>query len=72
MATSGLASTALTTCFILSQREAACRRLLDSGNAALCTSLAVARGRSRFATVGLSCADHIAQPEAHVHGTNGA
>jgi alkylation response protein AidB-like acyl-CoA dehydrogenase len=50
-----LAGACLTTCFILSQREAACRRLRDSGNEALCRDLlpALARGES-FATVGLS------------------
>jgi alkylation response protein AidB-like acyl-CoA dehydrogenase len=50
-----LAAACLTTCFILSQRDAACRRLRDSGNEALCRELlpALARGES-FATVGLS------------------
>jgi alkylation response protein AidB-like acyl-CoA dehydrogenase len=50
-----LASACLTTCFLLSQREAACRRLLDSGNTVLCRALlpALARGES-FITVGLS------------------
>jgi len=50
-----LAGACLTSCFILSQREAACRRLLDSGNAPLCRDLlpALARGET-FATVGLS------------------
>jgi alkylation response protein AidB-like acyl-CoA dehydrogenase len=50
-----LAEVCLTTCFLLSQREAACRRLLDSGNEALCHELLppLARGE-RFATVGLS------------------
>src|SRR5262245_32881225 len=50
-----LAGACLTTCFLLSQREAACRRLLDSGREALCRDLlpALARG-DRFATVGLS------------------
>jgi butyryl-CoA dehydrogenase len=50
-----LAGACLTTCFLLSQREAACRRLRDSGNEALCRELlpALARGE-RFATVGLS------------------
>lgn len=50
-----LAAACLTTCFLLSQREAAVRRLRDSGNQALCRELlpALARGE-RFATVGLS------------------
>jgi alkylation response protein AidB-like acyl-CoA dehydrogenase len=50
-----LAAVCLTTCFILSQRDAACRRLRDSGNAALCERLlpALAHGE-KFATVGLS------------------
>jgi len=50
-----LAGACLTTCFLLSQREAACRRIRDSGNQALCRELlpALARGE-RFATVGLS------------------
>jgi alkylation response protein AidB-like acyl-CoA dehydrogenase len=50
-----LAGACLTTCFLLSQREAACRRLLDSGREELCRDLlpALARG-DRFATVGLS------------------
>jgi alkylation response protein AidB-like acyl-CoA dehydrogenase len=50
-----LAGACLTTCFLLSQRDAACRRLRDSGNQALCAELlpALARGE-RFATVGLS------------------
>jgi alkylation response protein AidB-like acyl-CoA dehydrogenase len=50
-----LAGACLTTCFILSQREAACRRLLDSGNEGLCRQLlpALADGAT-FATVGLS------------------
>jgi alkylation response protein AidB-like acyl-CoA dehydrogenase len=50
-----LAAACLTTCFILSQRDAACRRLRDSGNAALCERLlpALARGET-FTTVGLS------------------
>src|SRR5437660_7518773 len=41
-----LAGACLTTCFILSQREAACRRLRDSGNEALCRELlpTLARG----------------------------
>jgi butyryl-CoA dehydrogenase len=50
-----LAGACLTTCFLLSQREAACRRLLDSGRTDLCRSLLppLARGET-FATVGLS------------------
>jgi alkylation response protein AidB-like acyl-CoA dehydrogenase len=50
-----LAGACLTTCFLLSQRDAACRRLLDSGHDTLCQELlpALARGE-RFATVGLS------------------
>jgi alkylation response protein AidB-like acyl-CoA dehydrogenase len=50
-----LASACLTTCFILSQRDAACRRLRDSGNEALARQLlpALAQGR-HFATVGVS------------------
>src|SRR5262249_17833052 len=50
-----LASACLTTCFLLSQREAACRRIRDSGNEELCWELlpGLARGE-RFATVGLS------------------
>jgi alkylation response protein AidB-like acyl-CoA dehydrogenase len=50
-----LAGACLTTCFLLSQRDAACRRLRDSGNEALCRKLlpALADG-DRFATVGLA------------------
>jgi alkylation response protein AidB-like acyl-CoA dehydrogenase len=50
-----LAGACLTTCFLLSQREAACRRILDSGHEALCRELLppLARGET-FATVGLS------------------
>jgi len=50
-----LASACLTTCFLLTQRDGACRRLRDSGNEALCAALlpGLARGE-RFATVGLS------------------
>lgn len=50
-----LASACLTTCFLLSQRDAACRRLRDGDNAALARTLlpALARGE-RFITVGLS------------------
>jgi alkylation response protein AidB-like acyl-CoA dehydrogenase len=50
-----LAEACLTTCFILSQRDAACRRLRDGENEALCRELlpSLARGE-HFATVGLS------------------
>jgi butyryl-CoA dehydrogenase len=50
-----LGSVCLTSCFLLSQRDAACRRLCDSRNEALGQELlpALARGE-RFATVGLS------------------
>jgi butyryl-CoA dehydrogenase len=50
-----LAGACLTSCFILSQRDAASRRLRDSGQAALCRELlpALARGET-FSTVGLS------------------
>jgi alkylation response protein AidB-like acyl-CoA dehydrogenase len=50
-----LAGACLTTCFILSQRDAAARRIRDSGNEALCRELLppLARGET-FATVGLS------------------
>src|SRR5439155_2156521 len=50
-----VAHACLTTCFILSQRDAACRRIRDSGNEPLCRELLspLARGE-RFATVGLS------------------
>jgi alkylation response protein AidB-like acyl-CoA dehydrogenase len=50
-----LAGACLTTCFILSQRDAACRRLRSSDNEALCRELLppLARGET-FATVGLS------------------
>ena len=50
-----LAGACLTTCFILSQRDAACRRLRDGDNEALCRELLppLARGEA-FATVGLS------------------
>src|SRR5262249_14737146 len=50
-----LAGACLTSCFILSQRDAACRRLRDSGNEALCRELLppLASGE-HFATVGLS------------------
>jgi alkylation response protein AidB-like acyl-CoA dehydrogenase len=50
-----LAGACLTTCFILSQRDSACRRIRDSGHEALCRQLLppLARGEA-FATVGLS------------------
>ncbi|MBV9124311.1 MAG: acyl-CoA dehydrogenase family protein, partial [Planctomycetes bacterium] len=50
-----LASACLTTCFILSQHDAACRRIRDSGQEALARELLppLARG-DQFATVGLS------------------
>lgn len=50
-----LAGACLTTCFILSQRDAAVHRIRDSGNEALCRELLrpVACG-GRFTTVGLS------------------
>jgi alkylation response protein AidB-like acyl-CoA dehydrogenase len=50
-----LAGACLTTCFILSQRDAACRRIRDSGNEVLCRELLppLAEGGT-FATVGLS------------------
>jgi alkylation response protein AidB-like acyl-CoA dehydrogenase len=50
-----LASACMTTCFLLSQREAACRRLRDGANAELRAELLpkLARGEF-FATVGLS------------------
>jgi alkylation response protein AidB-like acyl-CoA dehydrogenase len=50
-----LASACLTTCFILSQRDAACRRLRDAGHQALAAELLppLARGEA-FTTVGLS------------------
>jgi alkylation response protein AidB-like acyl-CoA dehydrogenase len=50
-----VAAACLTTCFLLSQRDAACRRLRDSGHAALCRELLppLARGDC-FATVGLA------------------
>jgi alkylation response protein AidB-like acyl-CoA dehydrogenase len=50
-----LAGACLTTCFLLSQRDSACRRLRDSGNETLCRELlpALASGE-RFITVGLA------------------
>jgi alkylation response protein AidB-like acyl-CoA dehydrogenase len=51
----GVAAACLTSCFILSQRDAAVRRLRDSGNDRVCRELlpALAAGE-RFATVGLA------------------
>jgi butyryl-CoA dehydrogenase len=51
----GLASACLTTCFLLSQRDAACRRLRDAENPEPAARLlpALARGET-FATVGLA------------------
>src|SRR5207247_7757931 len=59
-----LAGACLTSCFILSQRDGACRRIRDSGNAPLCQELLppLARGE-RFATVGLS---HLTTSRQHV------
>jgi len=59
-----LAGACLTSCFILSQRDGACRRIRDSGNAQLCQELLppLARGE-RFATVGLS---HLTTSRQHV------
>jgi alkylation response protein AidB-like acyl-CoA dehydrogenase len=50
-----LAGACLTTCFILSQRDAACRRIRDSGNEMLCRELLppLARG-DLFSTVAIS------------------
>jgi len=50
-----VAAACLTSCFILSQRDGAVRRLRDSGNERLCAELlpALAAGE-RFATVGLA------------------
>lgn len=50
-----LASACMTTCFLLSQRDSACRRLRDSGHEALCRELLpVLASGQRFATVGLA------------------
>ncbi len=59
-----LASACLTTCFILSQREGACRRLRDHGSPALRDELlpGLARG-DLFATVGLS---HLTTSRQHL------
>lgn len=58
-----LASACLTTCFILSQREAACRRIRDHGAVELCSELLppLARGEW-FATIGLS---HLTTSRQH-------
>jgi butyryl-CoA dehydrogenase len=50
-----LAGACLTTCFLLSQRDSACRRLRDSGHEVLCAELlpSLASGQC-FATVGLA------------------
>jgi alkylation response protein AidB-like acyl-CoA dehydrogenase len=59
-----LAGACLTTCFILSQREGACRRIRDHGNATLREELlpGLARGEL-FATVGLS---HLTTSRQHL------
>jgi alkylation response protein AidB-like acyl-CoA dehydrogenase len=59
-----VAGACLTTCFILSQRDAACRRLRDHGSPALRQKLlsALASGKS-FATVGLS---HLTTSRQHL------
>lgn len=59
-----LAGVCLTSCFILSQRDAACRRLLGSGNSFACREILppLARGE-RFATVGLS---HLTTSRQHL------
>ncbi len=59
-----LAGACLTTCFILSQRDAACRRIRDHGEETLRKELlpGLARGE-RFATVGLS---HLTTSRQHV------
>lgn len=59
-----LASACLTTCFILSQREAACRRIRDSSNVSVARELLAALARGEiFATVGLS---HLTTSRQHV------
>jgi alkylation response protein AidB-like acyl-CoA dehydrogenase len=62
-----LAGACLTSCFILSQRDAACRRLRDSGNSFACQEIlpCLARGE-QFATVGLS---HLTTSRQHLHPT---
>jgi alkylation response protein AidB-like acyl-CoA dehydrogenase len=59
-----LAGACLTSCFILSQRDGACRRIRDSGNDFACRELLprLARGE-RFATVGLS---HLTTSRQHL------
>jgi alkylation response protein AidB-like acyl-CoA dehydrogenase len=59
-----LASACLTTCFILSQRDAACRRIREHGTEGICQELLppLADG-SRFATVGVS---HLTTSRQHV------
>ena len=59
-----LAAACLTTCFILSQRDAACRRIQGSKNHFACRELLppLARGES-FATVGLS---HLTTSRQHL------
>jgi alkylation response protein AidB-like acyl-CoA dehydrogenase len=59
-----LATACLTTSFILSQRDAACRRIREHGTETLCQELlpSLADG-SRFATVGLS---HLTTSRQHV------
>ena len=59
-----LAAACLTTSFILSQRDAACRRIREHGTETLCQELlpSLADG-SRFATVGLS---HLTTSRQHV------
>ncbi len=59
-----LAAACLTMCFILSQRDAACRRIRDSKNEFACRDLLppLARGES-FATVGLS---HLTTSRQHL------
>src|SRR5262245_42301963 len=50
-----LATACLTTCFILSQRDAACRRIRDFAGDSLCRELLPPLANAaRFATVGLS------------------
>jgi butyryl-CoA dehydrogenase len=59
-----LAGSCLTTCFILSQRDAACRRILDQGGEAWCRQLLPALGEGEtFTTVGLS---HLTTSRQHV------
>jgi alkylation response protein AidB-like acyl-CoA dehydrogenase len=59
-----LAGACLTSCFILSQRDGACRRIRDSGNGQLCQELLPPLAQSeRFATVGLS---HLTTSRQHM------